>query len=135
MIRFRAVVRPSQSDDYHRRLGVFVVPDGSDTGAYCGADLVMREAEAHAFAQLIGTADDPGLLDEVRYSLSNGLDAHAYYDIGPHLTCSEANSLAHALNMLDLDDEATSLLDGHSLADEDDTDDPDHIARAVALRA
>lgn len=48
-------------------------------------------------------------------------DTHTAYDVGPALTCSEADAIASALHTLGQTSAAILILCGHALGDEDAT--------------
>lgn len=46
-------------------------------------------------------------------------DDYTVMDLGPHLTCAEANALALLFEALGLDDLAVALIEGHSEDDDE----------------
>lgn len=46
-------------------------------------------------------------------------DDYTFADIGPHLTCNEAEALAHLMRAAGREDRATALIDGHATEDDE----------------
>lgn len=65
--------------------------------------------------------------------LSTFNDAFLCQDIGPALTCAEAEAFADLLKAFDHADAAKALLDGHCMEDEEGSDIPEHLERQAML--
>jgi hypothetical protein len=114
---------------------------GNDVGAHALTDAERAEIELSLESPRCQECNDDekayadaARLAEVAATLTD-FGPDTWSDIGPHLTCTEANAIAHVLNLLDLDVAAEALRDGHALGDDDETDDPNHTERAAALNA
>lgn len=68
----------------------------------------------------MSTPDDHTIANATR-EFTAGLDYHTVGDVGPHLTCSEAEDFARFLRAVGAEDLASTLLAGH--ADGDDIGD------------
>lgn len=77
------------------------------------------------------TAADPNAHGEITdavaaaaYDLGTAITGHCWYDLGPHLTCDEAEAFAEFLVAVGPpdSDQLRSLKQGHAEGDEDDDD-------------
>lgn len=55
----------------------------------------------------------------IRDLINTGTDSSTWGDVGPHFTCTEANTVAAALIRLNLDGFAAALIEGHAEGDEE----------------
>ncbi|GAB2699180.1 hypothetical protein BKA24_001763 [Microbacterium marinum] len=68
-------------------------------------------------------------------TLADAFDAYTLHDVGPALSCHEADALADVFTAAGLEDAAERVRDFHALGDsEEEGDDPDHVERAQTAR-
>lgn len=58
-------------------------------------------------------------LEKAVSQLLDSWDWHTLHDMGPHLTCDEADALFELLLFVERDDLAHALMEGHAGSDED----------------